>query len=136
MNNSKLDLILKKLGTIENEQLETKNELREIKSEQSEIRSEQLETKNEIREIKNEQKKIKSDVSEIKQTQTHMLQRFDDIEKLSDSIIEQVLKNSEDITVIKDNQQIIVDIVKRQEDTINVLARRSIDHEAEINRIK
>lgn len=94
MNDQKLDLILTKLDSIENEQ------------------------------------------TEMKRIQTDMLKRFDDIEGKSDAIMEQVVKNSEDITVIKDNQQIIVDIIKRQEDTINILARRSIDQEAEIKRIK
>lgn len=91
MSDSKLDLILTNLETMEKEQQEMKKE---------------------------------------------MSDRFDSLETKSDSIMEQVVKNSEDITVIKDNQQIIAEIVKRQEDTINILARRSIDQEAEIKRIK
>ena len=79
---------------------------------------------------------MKNDISEVKQTQTKMLKRLDDIDKNSDAIMEQVVKIPEDITVIKNNQQAIADIVRRQEDTINILARRSIDQEAEIKRIK
>ena|SRR5690625_1102430 len=86
--------------------------------------------------IEHEQQEMKSGISEIRETQKEMLERLGDIEKKSNAIMEQVVKNSEDITTIKDNQQTIADIVKRQEDTINILARRSIDQEAEIRKIK
>lgn len=80
--------------------------------------------------------KLEGMEKEQQEMKKEMSDRFDSLETKSDSIMEQVVKNSEDITVIKDNQQIIAEIVKRQEDTINILARRSIDQEAEIKRIK
>lgn len=115
MNDQKLSLILAKLEAMENEQLEMKKA--------------QLNMHSDLKSIKEHQEKMKSDIKEIKQTQKSLI-------KKSDVIIEQVVRNSEDITYIKENQQIIADIVKRQEDTINILARRSIDQEAEIKRIK
>lgn len=104
MSNEKLDLILKKLVKIEDEQQE-----------------------------------MKSGISEIKET----LERLDDIEKKTNAIMEQVAKNAENITEIRSNQETISNIInqmaslqKQQDETINILARRSIDQEAELRKIK
>ena len=78
----------------------------------------------------------KQEFSAIRQEISNVKEDISIISTKSDAIMEQVVKNSEDITTIKDNQQIIAEIIKRQEDTINILARRSIDQEAEIKRIK
>lgn len=60
-----------------------------------------------------------------------------------DNVAEQVAATSEKITDIKDNQKAIADVInqmsavqERQEQTFNLLARRSIDQEAELKRIK
>lgn len=86
--------------------------------------------------IETGQQEMKGDIAEIKQSQTTMLKRLDDIEGKSDVIIEQVVKNAENITTIKDKQQNITEIIERQENAVDILARRSIDQEAEIKRIK
>src|SRR5699024_7073030 len=78
----------------------------------------------------------KQEFSAIRQEISNVKEDISIISTKSDAIMEQVVKNSEDITTIKDNQQIIAEIIKRQEDTINILARRSIDQEAKNKRIK
>ncbi len=94
-----------------------------------------------------EMNEMKTEMHEMK---TEMNQRFDtvdsrlkNLEDKSDAVYEQVVKNTEDITALKENQKIIGNVVnqiatiqQRQEDTINLLARRSLDQEEEIKRIK
>ena len=69
--------------------------------------------------------------------------KFDTLESKNNAIMEQVVKNSEDITEIRSNQETISNVInqmaslqKQQDETINILARRSIDQEAQIKMIK
>jgi len=62
--------------------------------------------------------------------------RLENIESKIDGITEQVAKNAETVTDIKDNLRIISSTIKNQEETINILSRRSIDQEAKIKSIK
>lgn len=80
---------------------------------------------------------------ELKSNQVDIFKCFDEIEKKTDAIMEQVGKNAESITDLKETQQSIGNVInqiaiiqQRQEDTINILSRRSIDQEAEIKRIQ
>ncbi|HLR42656.1 MAG TPA: hypothetical protein VK067_05345, partial [Pseudogracilibacillus sp.] len=83
---------------------------------------------------------VKSDMHTMKDEMTtmksDMLQRFDDIEKKSDIIIEQVVKNAEDIIFLKNNQQAFQDIYHKQDQTLTLLSKRSIEQEARIENIE
>lgn len=74
---------------------------------------------------------------------SQMTQGFEQVETKVDGVAEQVAENAEKIVAIKDNQKTIADVIdkmasvqERQEGTIDLLARRSLDQEAEIRRIK
>ena len=56
-------------------------------------------------------------------------------EKL-DGVYEQTAKNGEDLKLVQTDIKQLKDIQERQEKTIDLLARRSIDHEAELRKIK
>lgn len=126
MSDKKFDLILQELKIIKQDQ-------QEMKQDQQEMKQNQLEMKQEQQEIKQEQQQMKNTFTE----------RFDVLEQKVDGIQDQVAKNAENITVmqtdvkdIKDMQQIMIGIQERQEKTIDLLARRSIDQEAELKRVR
>jgi len=79
----------------------------------------------------------------IKEELSPINENIKNIEKKIDGITEQVAENSENITKIKSNQETISNVInqmaslqKQQDETINILARRSIDQEAELRKIK
>lgn len=68
---------------------------------------------------------------------------FANLNKKVDGITAQVVTNAEHISAIKDNQKTLSNVInkiasvqERQEQTIDLLARRSLDQEAELKRIK
>lgn len=90
-----------------------------------------------------ELKGLKEEVSNVKQEQQTTNDRLTNVETSIVKVSNQVGTNAENITDIKDNQKTIADVInrmsevqERQEQTINLLARRSIDQEAELKRIK
>lgn len=79
----------------------------------------------------------------IKEELSPINKNIKNIEKKIDGITEQVAENAENITKIKSNQETISNVInqmaslqKQQDETINILARRSIDQEAELRKIK
>lgn len=79
----------------------------------------------------------------IKEELSPINENIKNIEKKIDGITEQVAENAENITKIKSNQETINNVInqmaslqKQQDETINILARRSIDQEAELRKIK
>ena len=79
----------------------------------------------------------------IKEELSPINENIKNIEKKIDGITEQVAENAENITKIKSNQETISNVInqmaslqKQQDETINILARRSIDQEAELRKIK
>lgn len=79
----------------------------------------------------------------IKEELSPINKNIKNIEKKIDGITEQVAENAENITKIKSNQETINNVInqmaslqKQQDETINILARRSIDQEAELRKIK
>src|SRR5699024_1166310 len=112
--------------SIENEQQSMKNEMTTVKSDMHTMKDEVTTMKSDIHTMKDEVTTMRSD----------MLQRFDDIEKKSDIIIEQVVKNAENITFLKNNQQAFKDIYYKQDRTLTLLSKRSIEQEARIENIE
>ncbi len=92
--------------------------------------------KDEISTIKNDQTIMKDEISTIKNDQGTMKQELKSINGTLDVIYEQVAKNAENITELKMDTKSIKEVQKRQERTIDLLSRRSLDQEAEIKRIK
>lgn len=96
-----------------------------------------------LTQILDELKGLKEEVSNVKQEQQTTNERLKDVETSIVNVSDQVATNAENITDIKTNQKTIADVInqmatvqERQEGTINLLARRSIDQEAELKRIK
>jgi hypothetical protein len=83
---------------------------------------------------------ILKELQSLKEGQQNMRQeftsRFDTIEQKLDGVKEQVAKNTEHIVVMRDDISQIKSVQERQEKTVDLLSRRSIDQEAEIKRIK
>lgn len=88
---------------------------------------------NELQDMKQVQQDMKSQINSrfdtLETNLSTLNKKVDVMDQKIDGIHEQVAKNSENIAVIKDLQA-------RQEKTIDLLSRRSIDQEAEIKRIK
>lgn len=96
-----------------------------------------------LSQILDELKGLKEEVSNVKQEQQTTNERLTNVETSIVKVSNQVGTNAENITDIKANQKTIADVInemstvqERQEQTINLLARRSIDQEAELKRIK
>src|SRR5699024_4151571 len=126
MSSQNLNLILSEIKELNNkvnnikQNMTTKSELEDVKQ--------SMATKNELANIK-QNMVTKKDLEDVKQ--------------IIKVVSEQVATNAENITEIKENQKVIGDVInqiadiqERQESTINLLARRSLDQEDEIRRIK
>jgi len=126
MSSQNLKLILSEIKELNNkvnnieQNMTTKSELEDVKQ--------SMATKNELENIK-QNMATKKDLEDVKQ--------------IIKVVSEQVATNAENITEIKENQKVIGDVInqiadiqERQESTINLLARRSLDQEDEIRRIK
>ncbi|MBO1002687.1 hypothetical protein ACFSKI_21520 [Pseudogracilibacillus auburnensis] len=83
---------------------------------------------------------ILEELQSIKEEQQVIRQEFNDkfktIERKIDGVHEQVAENAENITAILEDTKHIKNVQDRQEKTIDLLSRRSIDQEAELKRIK
>lgn len=126
MSNEKLDLILK--------------ELREVKQEQKEMRQEQQGMKQEQQGMKQELQDMKSQMNNRFDTLEASLalvnEKVNVMDQKLDGVHEQVAINAENIKLMQVDINQLKDIKERQEKTIDLLARRSIDQEAELRKIK
>ena len=119
MNDQTTQLILKELQSITEGQQDMKQDFQELKGSQQDL-------KQGLHGLKDNQQKMKQEFSS----------RFDTIEQKLDGVQKQVAKNAEHIVVMRDNIGRMKVIQERQEKTIDLLSRRSIDQEAEIKQIK
>lgn len=119
MSDKKLDLILNGLQEMKQEQREMKQDQQGMKQEQQDIKSQ----------MNNRFDTLETTLSLINEKVNVMDQKIDGVH-------EQVAKNVADITQLKAVQERMVTIQEHQEKTIDLLARRSIDHEAELRKIK
>lgn len=80
-------------------------------------------------ELKPVNEKLEVMENEMQGMRKQFSDKFETLEQKIDGLHEQVAENAENIEIIKDVQE-------RQEKTLDILSRRSIDQEAEIKRIK
>ena len=147
MADEKLDLILKELQGMKQEQQEFKQDLQGMKQEQQEFKQElqgmkqdQQEFKQELQGIKQEQQDMKSQMNNrfdmLETTLGFVKEKVNGMDQKLDGIHEQVADNAENIETMKVDIKQIKDVQVRQEKTVDLLARRSIDQEAELRKIK
>src|SRR5699024_1169633 len=119
---------------------ELKGSQQDMRQDVQELKGSQQDMKQDFQELKGSQQDLKQDLHGLKDNQQKMKQefssRFDTIEQKLDGVQKQVAKNAEHIVVMRDNIGRMKVIQERQEKTIDLLSRRSIDQEAEIKQIK
>lgn len=154
MIEKKLDLILQEIVSLKNDVQELKEEqslmrqdIESLKEEQSLMRQDIENLKAEQLSLKEEQALFRQELADLKSAMNHRFDtletKFGMLENKFDSLQEQVAINCEDIKELKVGQKELLSrmekfeqIQERQEKTIDLLARRSIDQEAEIRKIK
>lgn len=119
MSNEKLDLILK--------------ELREVKQEQKEMRQEQQGMKQELQDMKLQ---MNNRFDTLEANFALVNEKVNVMDQTLDGVHEQEAKNAEKIKLMQADIKQLKDTQERQEKTIDLLARRSIDQEAELRKIK
>lgn len=81
-------------------------------------------------------KQIVDKLNVIASNQNEFKEHFDKIDKKLDSIVEQVVKNSEDIMRIKTDQHVLVTGQAKQDKILEALAMRSLEQETDIKELK
>lgn len=139
MDVKKLDLILKEIQEVKQEQKEMRAEQKEMKQDQqamsqslkavqSEQKSMQLGQQSMKQELQDMKSQMNSRFDTIETILSTHGERFNVIEQKLDVVYEQTANNAEDVGEIKKGQM-------KQDKTIEVLSRRSLDQEADIKRM-